>query len=193
MLTKVSMWFVNYISIFSLAFVLLIACSKPVLDSRIHSYNNVDLPRVSIGYQASAEWQKVQPKNSMRVEEFAIGKDSSLSVYRLPGNAGTVAENKTRWEKQFKDNDKRKVLLEEQFNIGVLPITKFYLTGDYLEAENPFIADTKRITHEDWSMFVAVVELADEKWFFKAVGPSAEIKAEQGKLNDFVLSIRAKS
>jgi len=193
MLTKVSMRFVNYIFTFSFAIFFFVACSKSISDSRIHSYNNLDLPRVSIEYEASKKWRNVQPKNSMRIEEFAIGKASSLSVYRLPGNAGTVAENKARWEKQFKDNGKRKVILEEQFNIGVLPVTKFYLTGDYLEAENPFIAETKRITHEDWSMFIVVVELADEKWFFKALGPAAEIKAEQGGLNDFVLSIRAKS
>lgn len=153
-------------------------------------YDTSHLPVGPIQYQALDEWELGTPENFMRLEQFQIAENSDLAVYFLPGTAGSVDENISRWRNQFLTNEARKALLYKQYNYKAIPITEFYMEGDFKKPANPFDPNTKKEVLESYAMFTVIAELEEGKWFFKALGPKDEINQVRPEIEQFIETFR---
>lgn len=186
------------ISKFSLCIFLLcllsFACSKSETATcdnchAVEKYDNSNLPKGNLSYKSPAHWSKEPASNSMRLDQYKIAQNSTLSVSSLAGDAGGIDANLERWKKQFAGESAPHLILKKQFNHNSIPISSLSISGTYLESKNPFEPNSEKIIHKDWSAYIVVAELADATWFFKALGPSLEIDAEKKHLDEFVMSL----
>ncbi len=176
---------------FSWLLVLLIflsySCSGKGLRSR---YDTTNLPVGPIQYQALEDWELGTPENFMRLEQFQISENSELAVYFLPGAAGTVSENIARWKNQFLANQSKKELLLEQYNFKTIPLTEFYIEGDFKKSANPFDPAAKKEILDAYAMYAVVAEVEEGKWFFKALGPKDEMSSAKTDFEEFIQTFR---
>lgn len=163
------------------------SCTKNGVRSK---YDTSRLPAGPIQYQALDAWELETPENFMRLKQFQISKNSELAVYFLPGLAGTVSENIARWKNQFLANSSKKELLLEQYNFKAIPLTEFYIEGDFKKSSNPFNPDAEKQVLNSYAMFVILAELEEGKWFFKALGPKEEISSVRPEIEQFIQTFR---
>jgi hypothetical protein len=153
-------------------------------------YDTSDLARTYIKYDVPTSWQEEEVSQQMRIAQFKVADNTTFAVYYFPAMPGSIESNLLRWRKQFVDNDKRRQLKLKQFNQDGLAITVFYMIGDYQKSLNPFKPDAEKVTQEDYAVYVITVETADAKWFFKTIGPEAEVAEAAADLTKFTKSIR---
>ena len=166
---------------------LLCSCSSNSLKSK---YNNSNLPTGPVRYQALESWKSSEPDNFMRLEQFQVSKNSKLAVYFLPGAGGTVKENIQRWRNQFLVNESREELLFEQYNFKAMPLTEFHMVGDFKKSVNPFNPNAEKDIIEAYAMYTVIAELEEGKWFFKFLGPKAEISSLTEQIREFISSFQ---
>ncbi len=170
------------------------ACSKEKAGTCKHcdsveKYDKSQLPEGKLSYKAPANWSKEAAANSMRLEQYKIAANSTLSISSLAGDAVGIDANLERWKKQFIPESISQPIIKKQFNHNSIPVPHLLISGTYLESKNPFEANAEKISHENWSAYIIVAELAESTWFFKALGPTAEIKAAEERLNEFMMSL----
>ncbi len=167
------------------------ACSSFSGD-QMTKYDAQHLAKGAISYKVSNTWVKEPVSNSMRLEQYKIANNSSLSVSFLPGNAGGLDANIERWKNQFSQDAAFKILENTQFNYHSIPVTKLYLNGNYLESKDPFNPSTQKLLRKNWAAYIIVAETEPGTWFFKILGPVSELKQEEKHLEDFVKSFAIK-
>ena len=167
------------------------ACSNLAVNE-MTKYDTRHLVKGVISYKVSNTWVKEAVSNSMRLEQYKIADNSDLSVSFLPGNAGGLDANIERWKNQFSQDAAFKILENTQFNYRSIPITKLYLKGNYLESKDPFNPSAQKLLRENWAAYIIVAETETGTWFFKALGPSQELKLEENNLDDFIRSFAIK-
>lgn len=179
----------QYLNIFLIA-LLLLSCSKPETRSIDKTnYNNSKLLRGILNYRVPGSWQRVQPSSSMRVDEMVIDptSQSKLAVFIFPRIPDLVSSNVERWKSQFERNSLRTKL--EQYNYKGLPVTIFEAEGDFMESTNPMNPNAEKLKRPDHKMLVAIVELQDGAWFFKAVGSKQVITNQESNFRSLLDSL----
>ncbi|NQY80554.1 MAG: hypothetical protein HRT47_09600 [Candidatus Caenarcaniphilales bacterium] len=172
---------------FSWLLILLVLLSYSCSGNDVRSkYDISHLPVGPIQYQALENWELGTPENFMRLEQFQISENSELAVYFLPGSAGTVDENIARWKNQFMANQSKKELLLEQYNFKAIPLTEFYMEGDFKKSSNPFNPGAKKEILDAYAMYAIVAEVEEGKWFFKALGPKDEMSSARPEIEQFI-------
>lgn len=115
--------------------------------------------------------------NSMRLaslEAQAEGGVVDVSVSRFPGG-GDVLANVNRWRQQVSLEPQT----EEQLNAEK---TAMKISGEEATFVEAYGAEQ--------SILAAIVQDGDAKWFFKAQGPTAAIKAERERFIKFLESVK---
>ncbi|MCA8998587.1 MAG: hypothetical protein KDA80_16425 [Planctomycetaceae bacterium] len=133
-------------------------------------------PSPKLTYDVPEGWQ-VAPGNSMRLASFQAGEMESpvdISVIRLAGG-GDVLGNINRWRGQVKMDP----LSEETLKESVETIN--------IDGKEAVYSD---ILGEETSILAAILEDGEAKWFFKAMGPTDAIVAEQENFKAFLASVK---
>lgn len=132
--------------------------------------NNSAPSRPQVGYNTPADWKDIGG-GGMRAAAFEANT-VSITVIPLPGNAGTLLSNINRWRGQ----------------IGLPPTT-----AEALDSVDVDIAGTTgqivELVGEDQALTAAVLPREDVQWFFKMMGPVAEVNAQRANFDSFLSSI----
>jgi hypothetical protein len=154
-------------------------------------YDNTHLVSGALTYKTPESWQKEEPTNPMRKEQFAVinknlDGEAELATYVFPGEVGGVEANLERWKAQFKNDEFKDVLDIRRFNIGHLPVTVFEAKGTYLQALNPADPASEKQEIPGAAMLAAIVELKEQLYFFKMIGDAPIVEAEEKNFDDFL-------
>ena len=158
----------------TLALALLASCSPDSAPSTPKSDPAVEAPKVDapraagkiIGFDAPAGWVKEEPTNNMRKAQYRVSdkqkqaKDAvfTLSTTRTWG-PDSLQENLARWSSQMGGAEPKVETIASKYKTTLVD-----LTGDYRSDFEP-----EPVPHA--RMLVAVVEIDEQPWFFKLVGP----------------------
>jgi hypothetical protein len=151
-------------------------------------------------FDAPGNWTEEQPSSAFRTAQFGLprvegdAEDGELVVYFFgPGQGGPVQQNLDRWRGQFKTPDGGPVPDEDvevqTFQVGAGPVTVLEVEGRYEASMMPGgpVAETK----DDYRMIAAIIEAGGNKWFVKALGPDATMRAHRDEILSFVRSAKS--
>lgn len=137
-------------------------------------------PRKSnVAYDIPEGWRE-SPGNSMRLVSLAVDHESGeseISVIRLPGG-GDVLPNINRWRGQVKLDP----VNAEELKVSLEEIKVDGQAGQFTFLEGP-----------EQSILVAIVEVDGVKWFYKMLGPTPAVQAEQVHFREFLKSVKIKN
>ncbi len=145
-----------------------------------------DAPRPAakiIAFDAPSGWVKEEPTNNMRKAQYRVpdkqkqAKDAvfTLSTTRTWG-PDSLQENLARWSSQMSGGEPKVETLQ-----GKCKTTLVDLFGDYHSDFDP-----EPVPHA--RMLVAVVEVEEQPWFFKVVGP---LETVSGWRDEFAAMVKA--
>ena len=134
-----------------------------------------------IRFAVPRDWSRVPAPSDVRAAQYRIpraagdGEDGELVLFFFgKGQGGSAEDNLTRWYAQFTRPDgraSRDAATVTSRTVRGLRITAVDLPGTYLGG-TPGSAP-----RPGFRLLAAVVEGEGGPWFFKAVGPSATIRA----------------
>ncbi len=126
-------------------------------------------------------WSVVKSKSSLRLATYNTPLQSVCSIIMIPGEAGTINANISRWLRQLKKEDTKENIesiikgAEEFSTIGRLK-GKLY---DFSSLSAP----------EETSFLIAIVNTGDSRMFIKLKGKPESLKKERTDLITFCQSI----
>ena len=128
----------------------------------------------AIKYDTPEGWSDIGG-SGMRVAAFTAGAEDSpvsITVIPLPGTAGTLLSNVNRWRGQ----------------VGLEATTE----AD-LELTDVSMADSTaklvELVGAEQSMTSAILQRDGQQWFFKMMGPPAEVKTQRAAFDAFLQSV----
>jgi hypothetical protein len=133
----------------------------------------------SIDWKVPGGWQTVANPNPMRLATYRITDAAEASVARA---GGPVDANVLRWSQQF-DGAPQPDRSEKQ--VSGLHVTVVRLAGTY---EGGMGMGTPE-KHDGWAMLAAIVEAPGAPYFFKVVGPAADVDRARGSFDSLVDSV----
>jgi hypothetical protein len=138
----------------------------------------------SIKWTAPDGWT-VQPNPSpMRLATYRVGDGAELSVVRA---GGSTDANVKRWQGQFDGEPK---ISRTDKKVNGLAVTVVRIDGTFLGG-GMMGGPTER--HDGWSMLAAIVEAPGSPYFFKLVGPSAQLDQARKGFDALVASLTPRS
>jgi hypothetical protein len=145
-------------------------------------------------FLAPASWKSSTPSNKMRRAQLTIepaeGDKSSaeLAVFGFPEGGGTVRQNVTRWENQFKDaNGQRPKAKTEKVQGKNTEVTRVELSGEYTD---PFAG---KGAQPDYHLLGAIVESGKgTAYFLKLVGPEKTVSKIKPQFDKMLKTIEVK-
>jgi hypothetical protein len=130
-------------------------------------------------------WQTAPNPNAMRLATYRpsaeAGNEAEITVARA---GGTADANIERWLGQFDSAglEKRTQMKVHGLDVSVVEVTGTYLGG----AMMPGAASA---SHPGWTLVGAIVPTAGSAYFFKLVGPAAQVKAARASFDQLVGSV----
>jgi hypothetical protein len=143
---------------------------------------NEDEPPPAIRWNVPAGWQTLPNPTSMRIATYRPTPDSELLVVRA---GGSTDANIQRWIGQF---DEGAQSTRSRKTIQGLAVEVVEATGTY--TSSGMVPGESLEAHPGWGLLGAVVEAPGSKYFFKLVGPSAEVRAARASFDALIGSIR---
>jgi hypothetical protein len=147
-----------------------------------------------LSFDVPASWKAETPKSSMRKAQLkvaAAGGDSEpaeMVLFVFPQGAGTVEANIARWEQQFVGGDggpaKARVEKTKGKNVDV---TRVEVAGRYVAAVVP--GSDEKNNKADFRLLGAIVQTADNGYFFKMVGPDKTMKSARAGFDAMIASL----
>ncbi len=149
-------------------------------------------------YEVPKGWISEQPASKMRRAQFRLpgvqgSKDAILGVFYFPGGGGSVEDNLNRWYGQFKQPDGSTTashVQRQEKEVNGLKVTVVYVTGTYLQPQNPMMMSGPVEEKSGYAMLAAIVDTPQGPWFFKAVGPQKTIDHWRDSFTKFVDSFK---
>jgi hypothetical protein len=162
--------------------------NHPPLDTTASPHEGMQAPVANpdeapaITWQPPASWKTMPNPNPMRIATYRPAADSELIVVRA---GGTTDANIQRWIGQFDEPAQTKRSRRTVHGLGV----------EILEASGTYqgggmTAAAQAQPHPGWSLLGAVVETPGSSYFFKLVGPSAQVQAARESFDALIGSIR---
>lgn len=153
----------------------------------------------TLKYDVPSGWKEGKPTSSMRKAQFTMPRaegdpeDGQLIVFYFgPGQGGSIEMNISRWKGMFTDSDGKPVgddkVKQGSSQVDGMKMTTLDVAGRY--ADQMGRPDKPGATDTDFRMLAAIVEAPDGPWFFKAVGPTKTMAAQEANFNAFIKSIR---
>lgn len=128
-------------------------------------------------WQVPDSWQ-VLPSSAMRKGNFKVkdsaGNEAEITVLVFPGDVGGKLANINRWAGQ----------------IGLNPLPESYLKSletIEIDGKNAYLVDLK---HSPNSIYAAILEMPDQSWFFKIMGPSPLVESHKESFLTFLKSVK---
>lgn len=136
-------------------------------------------------------WEEVQPDNTVRRAQYRLpgpdGDAECVVFYFGPGQGGDAESNARRWAGQFIQPDGRpseevmriELLEETQIPVQLVEVTGTYNGGMTTTEESP------------GSMLLGgIAQGPDALWFFKVIGPEANVRSQRGAFVEMMRSLR---
>lgn len=147
-----------------------------------------------LSFDVPASWKAETPKSSMRKAQLKVAaaegdaEPAELVLFVFPQGAGTVEANIARWEQQFVGADggaaRAQVVKAKGKNVDV---TRVEVAGRYVAAVTPGAAEKN--DKADFRLLGAIVQTADNGYFFKMVGPDRTMKSARAGFDAMIASI----
>jgi hypothetical protein len=134
----------------------------------------------SIDWKVPGEWQSLPNPSPMRLATYRAGAGAELSIARA---GGPVDANVLRWSQQF---DGAPQAERSDKEVHGLHVTVVRIAGTY-DASGMGAASTEK--HERWAMLAAIVEAPGAPYFFKLLGPAADIDHARASFDSLVDSV----
>lgn len=141
-----------------------------------------DEPPPAIRWNVPAGWQTLPNPTSMRIATYRPTPDSELLVVRA---GGSTDANIQRWIDQFGEGAPS---TRSRRTIQGLAVEVVEATGTY--TSSGMVPGESTEPHRGWGLLGAVVETPGSKYFFKLVGPSAEVRTARASFDALIGSIR---
>ncbi len=141
--------------------------------------NGDNLQPPSLTWTAPKGWEAQANQNPMRLATYKVGDGAELSIVRA---GGTTDANVKRWTGQF-DGAPKVTRTDRQ--VHGLGATVVRIDGSFLGGGMG--APTEK--HDGWSMLAAIVESSGSPYFFKLLGPSAQIDRARASFDSLVNSV----
>lgn len=144
-----------------------------------------------LAWDAPASWKTAPNPSSMRKATYIVmhakgdPADAELSVSKA---AGGVDPNVQRWAGQF-GNAKPTT---EKKKVNDLDVTIVQIKGTYAGGGGPMAASAPPEPKEKYALLGAIVDLGDQQWFFKMIGPERTVTAARPDFDKLVASLRRK-
>ena len=148
-----------------------------------HAMPNGDNQRPpSLDWKVPESWEVEANTNPMRLATYRVANGSEVSVARA---GGPVDANIIRWSQQF-DNSPPGVRTDKQvrgLHVAIVRIEGTYsaLGTSTAEPEN----------HAGWTMLAAIVEVPGAPYFFKIIGPAAQVDGARASFDALIDSVSA--
>ena len=139
-----------------------------------HVHQVVDYPQIPQDWTAIAAGQFAKNKWTFGEE----GKTVEFSVTSFPGKGGTLLQNVNRWRGQVGLAKQTEEELQESLNTLATPVGEMKIVELYPEDKL------------NKGMFVAILYLPDEVWFFKAYGNQETLAAKTQELQTWLQNLR---
>ena len=133
----------------------------------------------AVTWTAPATWQTQPNPNSMRLATYKVGDGAEASVVRA---GGSVDANVKRWSDQFEGSP---AATRSQRQVHGLPVTVVRIDGVFLGAGMGAAPEK----HDGWSMVAAIVESPGSPYFFKLLGPRAQVDKARASFDGLVDSV----
>lgn len=133
----------------------------------------------SIDWKAPTDWQTLANPNPMRLATYRAGDNAEVSIARA---GGPVDANVLRWSQQFEGAPQP---ARTEKDVRGLHVTMVRLAGTY---DGSGMGTTPE-RHEGWAMLAAIVEAPGAPYFFKVVGPAADVDKARASFDSLVGSV----
>lgn len=139
-------------------------------------------------------WKVEQPSTSLRIGQFRlpgspVGKASGeLAVFSNIG--GSIQANLDRWFNQFQQPDgilsKNRATIDQK-SVNGITITLADVSGTFIGSGIPV---SQRVNNPNYRLLAAIVQIPQNTYYFKLVGPIETITHWYESFNNFVDSIQ---
>lgn len=133
-------------------------------------------------------WPRKPPQSNFIQAEYVLPKaegDSRDGRLTLSVVGGSLEDNIERWKGQF--GGKPDKSHQEKIEVNGLAVTLVDLIGEFNDQPGPFAPGVKRA---DYRMIAAVIPVAGQLHFVKAVGPKRTLESHADKIQGFIRSVR---
>jgi len=145
-------------------------------------------------FQAPASWKSSKPSSTMRRAQLKVDpaegdpEPAELVVFAFPGGAGTVEDNVSRWQGQFKDKDGKLPKVESKTIKGKnVEVIRVETGGNFVAPEFP--GSPKLMNKPDFHLLGAIVQTPSTGYFFKMIGPDKTMAAAEADFDRLITSI----
>jgi hypothetical protein len=135
----------------------------------------------AITWTAPPAWSSAANPNPMRIATYKVDDATELSVTRA---GGSIDANVQRWASQFDGAPKAD---RTEKTVHGLKVTIVRLAGTYLGGGMGGSGATDK--KEGFAMLAAVVEAPETPYFFKLIGPAAQVDHARNAFDGLVASI----
>jgi hypothetical protein len=150
-----------------------------------------------LSFDVPASWKAETPKSQMRKAQLKVAaaegdaEPAELVLFVFPQGAGTVEANIARWEQQFvgADGGPAKAQVEKTKGKNV-DVTRVEVSGRYVAAVVP--GSEEKNNKADFRLLGAIVQTADNGYFFKMVGPDKTVKDAKPAFEAMIKTISVK-
>lgn len=148
----------------------------------------------SLTAQVPSGWRTEQPSTSMRIEQFRLSgvdmgeEDAELAVFS--GIGGSAEDNLARWFNQFEQPDgslSGETAGVRTFSIDGMNVTMADLSGTFLGSG---MMGSDPVDRPGYRLLAAIVEAADDTYYFKLVGPEPTVRKWARSFDEFIRSIK---
>jgi len=133
-------------------------------------------PQAPISWTVPSGWKQM-PGSQMRFATFQVSDanpNAQLTVIPLGPESGSLLPNLNRWEQQ----------------LGLPPSSETEAPKKVVEVKLPdATAYTVDLANKQERMLAAIIPHADRIWFFKLVGPAANVSPQKENFDAFIKSI----
>jgi len=135
----------------------------------------------SIDWKVPDGWQSAPNANPMRLATYHLGAGASEATISRAG--GPVDANILRWSQQFQEAPQPD---RSEKDVRGIHVTVVHLAGTYGGSGMGGTADEK---HDGWAMLAAIVDAPGAPYFFKVLGPAAEVDVARASFDSLVNSV----
>ncbi len=137
----------------------------------------------SIDWTVPPTWQSLPNANPMRLATYRAEGGAEATVARA---GGPIDSNILRWSQQFAEAPAPE---RDSKTVRGLRVTVVHLRGTYSGG----MGTTTPETHDGWAMRAAIVEAPGAPYFFKILGPAADVDRARQSFDAVVDSVTPKS
>ena len=165
--------------------------TEPAPKATVPPTTNAAATSADLAWDAPASWKTAPNTTSMRKATYKIvhakgdPDDAELTVSKA---AGGVDPNVQRWASQF---GSAKPATEKK-KVNDLDVTVVDIKGTYSGSGGPMMAGSPSEPKEKYALLGAIVDLGDQQWFFKMIGPEKTVTAARPDFDKLVASLRRK-